>query len=103
MVVPYKTKGGDSITTSRVAPLCCGIFVEEVLGDVKCPKDNLLWLSGIVLRLRSSEEIEEADEEDLSESTGLLLDPLLEPFFTSTGRSKEFECERKKEVTRSTA
>jgi hypothetical protein len=90
--VPYRTRGGDSITISRVAAWCCGNLLEELLGEWRAPK--LRRLSEVSMLL-SSDAREEPDEEGVrSEYLGLLFDR--EAFFKSTGRSKEFELLLKK-------
>lgn len=55
---PYKTTGGDSITMSREAALCCGIDLEEDFAEIRFVKDNLLCESGM-----SSEAREDAEED----------------------------------------
>jgi len=67
------------------------------------PSEMRLCASGILVCF-SSMEIREAPEDDgdRSEREGLLVEDLRGrgPFFKSVGRSKEFECERKKLATR---
>jgi hypothetical protein len=86
---------------SKVA-CCCGILVDECLGECKPVRESRLRALSGILTFLSSEREEPEDEGDRSETVGLVARPVdnrRAPFLKSVGRSKEFECVRKKVAT----
>jgi hypothetical protein len=84
--------------------VCCGILVEEFLGECRFKESRFNALVSCILTLLSSEcKDEPEDDGDRSEIDGL--DPLLEDsfralFLRSVGRESEFAAARKKLATR---